>query len=130
MLVALHSLNNITAYRLIIICRRVLSDNYRHQITNDFEKLLVLKDVENTSMITAPILLVLRRHIGLTRLLKNSAFHAEFDAEGRLCPESTSLDWNERSKIERAIAADKDEEDEKNPWEKNKQLKREKQRQK
>lgn len=120
MLVILHSLNNIIAHRLLISYCRVLLNNYDHQTTNNFEKFLALKDVKNTSMITASILLVLRRHIRLTRLLKNGAPNAEFDVEKKLWLGSTSLDWDERSKIEKAITTDKDEEDKKDPWEKNK----------
>lgn len=64
MIVALWALNNITAHRLLTACCRVPLDSYQYQITNNFKKLLDLKGEENTSMITVPILLVFRIHIG------------------------------------------------------------------
>ncbi len=69
-------------------------------------------------------------HIGPTTLLEDSAPNAEFDAERRLRPGSTGLDWDERGEIEGAIATDEDSKDEEDPREKNKRLKREKQCQK
>ncbi len=130
MLVAIRALNNITAHRLLTARRGVPSDSYRHQTTNDFEKLLDPEGKENTSMITAPILLVLRMHIGLTRFLEDGAPIAEFDADERLRTRSTGLDWDD-SAVGKAIAAVEDDEDEEeDPREKNRRLKREKQRQK
>ena len=49
MLVAFQALNNITAYSLLIACRRVPSDHYRNQTINDFEKLLEQEDAKNIS---------------------------------------------------------------------------------
>ncbi len=43
MLVAIWAPNNITAHRLLTAHHGVPSDSYRHQTTNDFEKLLDLK---------------------------------------------------------------------------------------
>lgn len=65
-------------------------------------------------MIIAPILLVLRIHIGTTRLLEDGAPNIEFDVEGKFCPRSTNSDLDEKGKIERAIAANKDDKDEDN----------------
>lgn len=56
MFVVFWALNNITAQRLFITCRRVPSDSYHYQTTN--KKLLDQKGIENTSMITTPILLL------------------------------------------------------------------------
>ncbi len=89
MLVAIRALNNITAHSLLIARHRVPLDSYHPQTTNDFEKLLDLEGKENTSMITAPILLVLHMHIGPTRFLEDGAPNAEFDADGRLRTGST-----------------------------------------
>lgn len=91
----------------------MLLNSYRHQTTNNFNKLLDLKGAENTSMITAPIFLVLRIYIGPTRLLENSVSNAKFGANKRFRTGSTSLDWDDSTKIEEIIAMDKDDEDEK-----------------
>ncbi len=53
-------------------------------------------------------------YVGLTRLFENGALNAKFDVEEKLRPGSIDLNWDEKSEIERAIAADegdKDEED-------------------
>ncbi len=130
MLVAIRALNNITVHRLLTACCGVPSDSYRYQITNDFAKLLDLEGKENNSMITAPILLVLRIHIGPTRFLEDSAPNAEFDADGRLRIGSTSLDWDDSVVAEAIAAVEDDKDEEEDPREKNRRLKREKQRQK
>ncbi len=93
-------------------------------------KLLDLEGAENTSMIIASILLVLHMHIGPTRVLKDGAPNVEFDTNGRLHTGSTDLDWDDSAKIEEAIFMDEDNKDrEEDPWERNRQLKKEKQRQ-
>ncbi len=130
MLVAIRALNNITAHKLLTARRGVLSNSYRHQTTNDFEKLLDLEGKENTSMITAPILLVLRMHIGPTRFLEDGALNAEFDADGRLRIGSTGLDLDDSAVAEAIAMVEDDKDEEKDPREKNRQLKREKQHQK
>lgn len=80
-------------------------------------------------MITAPILLVIHMHIGPTSLLKDGGPNAKFDADGRLRTGFTGLAWDDNAKIEKAITVDKnDEDEEEDSWEKNRQLKREKQR--
>ncbi len=113
MLVAIWAFNNIIAYRLLIACRGVLLDSYRHQTTNDFEKLLDLEGRENTSKITAPILLVLRMHIGPTRFLEDGAPNAKFDADRKLYIGSIGWDWDDSAEIVEAIVAFKDDKDEK-----------------
>lgn len=131
MLIAFWTFNNIIVHRLLTIYCGVLSDSYRHQITNKFEKLLDYKDKENTLMIIAPIFLILHIYIRPTRLLKDRIPNTEFDADEKLYPRSIGLDWDDSGKIEEAIATDEDDEDEKkDPWKKNRQLKREKQYQK
>ncbi len=131
MIVAIWALNNITAYKLLTTCYGMSSDSYRHQTTNNFEKLLDLKDAENTSMITAPIFQILRMHIGPTRLLEDSAPNTEFSANRRFRTRSTGLNWYDNTKIEEAIAIDKDDEDKKeDPRGRNRWLKKEKQCQK
>ena len=70
MLVAFRALNNIIAHRLLAACHGVPSDHYRHQTTNDFEKLLEQEDAKNISKVATPILLTIGMHIGPTRLLE------------------------------------------------------------
>lgn len=78
-------------------------------------------------MISVTILLVLHIYIGPTRLLKDDAHNAKFDAVGKLRTKSTCLDWDDSIKIEEVIAMEEDNKDKKKDFrEKNKQLKREK----
>lgn len=58
-------------------------------------------------MIMPPIFLVLCMHIWKTRLLKHNAFKTKFDADAKLHLESTSFDLDDNTKIEKAIAAPK-----------------------
>ncbi len=104
MLVVIRALNNVTTHRLLTARHGVPSDSYCHQTTNNFEKLLDLEGKENTSVITAPILLVLHMYIEPAKFLENGAFNAEFDADGRLRTGSTGLDWDD-SPVAEAIAA-------------------------
>lgn len=127
MLIALWGLNNIIAHRLLTTCCKVPSDSYHYQTTNNFEKLLALKDVENISMITAPIFLVFHIYIRPTRLLENGTSNAEFDVERRFYPRSIGLDWDKRGKIKKTIIVNKNNKNEKDLQEKNSQLKWEKQ---
>lgn len=119
MLIVLLAFNNITAHKLLIARCGVPSDTYSHKTNNNFEKLLDLEGTKNTLMITAPISLVLYMHIGPTQLLENAAFNAKFDAEKRLCPRFTGLDWDDSNEIEEAIATDKKDKDEEDPLKKN-----------
>ena len=66
-------------------------------------------------------------YISLTNLSDNRASNADFDTNGRLYQGSNDLDWDNRAKIEEVIIVDKDNKDkEKDPWKKNRQLKRQK----
>ena len=101
------------------------SDYYRHQTTNNFEKLLEQEDAENTSKIATPILLTIGMHIGSTSLLEVGSPNAKYDSDERLCKGYTSADWGDNGEIEEAITLDNDEDDdEKNLQEKNSQLKK------
>ncbi len=106
------------------------SDIYRHQTTNNFEKLLDLEGQENTLMITASIFLVLCMYIEPTRFLEDGAPNAEFDIDRRLRTGSTGLDWDDIAVAEAITMVEDNEDEEKDPREKNRWLKREKQRQK
>lgn len=127
MLVALRALNNIIAHRLLKTRCRIPSDIHCHQTTNNFEKLMEQEYVENTAIITIPILLVIHIHIGSTRLLENSALYAEYNLEERLHRRYIGLDWGGSVKHKEALATNNDDKDKvKDPKEKNRQLKREK----
>ncbi len=84
--------SDVTAYRLLTTCHGMSSDSYHHQSINNFEKLLDLENAENTSMIIAPILLVLHIHIGPTWFLEGGVPNAKFDVDKRLYIGSTGLD--------------------------------------
>ena len=104
------------------------SDHYRHQTTNNFEKLLEQEDAKNTSKVTTLILLTIGMHIGPTRLLNVGLLNAQYDSERKLYEGCTGADWGDDSEIEEAMAADNNEDnDTKDFWEKNRQLKKKKQ---
>lgn len=106
----------------------MLSNSYRYQTINNFEKLLDLESKENILIIITLIFLVLYMHIELTKLSEDGAFNAKFDVDRKLCIGSTGLDWDNSTKIKEVIATDKNDEDkEEDPWEKNRWLKKEKQ---
>lgn len=70
-------------------------------------------------------------HIQLIKFLENRVSNAKFDANARLHLGFTNLNWDNSVKIEKTIIANKNNEDEeKNLWKKNKQLKSQKQYQK
>lgn len=99
------------------------SDSYQHHTTNNFKKLINLEAKENTAMITASVLMVLHMYIGPTWLLEDSALSAEWEADGRLYPRFTSLDWDNNAEIKE----DKDNKDkEEDHWKRSRRLKREK----
>lgn len=110
-LITIWALNSITTHRLLTSCYGVPSNTYRHQTTNDFEKLLDLENNKNTSIIITPIFLVFYIYIGLTTFLEDSAPNTEFDIDKRFCPESIGLDCNDSAIVE-AIAVIEDDKDE------------------
>ncbi len=57
----------------------MLSDNYRYQIINNFEKFIDQKDIENTLMINAQIFFVIYIQFKLTRLLKDYVLNIDFN---------------------------------------------------
>lgn len=111
MLIVLRTLNNITTHRLITAGHEVLLDHYRHETTNDFEKLLDQEDAKNISKVATPILLTIGLHIGPTRLLEVGPPNAVYDLEERLHEGCTGADWGDEGEIEEAMTADNDEDD-------------------
>ena len=66
-------------------------------------------------------------HIGPARLLEDNAITTNYDSKKRLCGRFPGLDWDDNKKIEKAVANTEDNENiAKDPWEKNKKLKKEK----
>ena len=105
------------------------SDHYRHQTTNNFEKLLEQEDGKNTLKVNIPILLTIGMHIRPTRFLEVGPPNAQYDVRGRLRKRCTDVDWGDDGEIKEAMAADNNkDDDEEDPQKKNKQLKKEKQR--
>lgn len=111
MFIALWALNNITIHKILHTCCGILSDNFWHQTTNNFDKLFKEDDNKNTTKITIPILLVIKIYIGPTRLLEDCTITANNNLEGRLYGESQSLDWGDDREIEEAITDAKDNKD-------------------
>ena len=129
MLVAFWALNNLTAHRLFNANRRVLSDHYRRQITNDFEKLLEQEDAKNILKVATPILPMIDMHIRPTSLLEVGPPHVKYDSKKRVRKEYVGADWSDNGKIKETMAADENEDNDKeDPWEKKRQLKKKKQR--
>lgn len=95
------------------------------------DKLLKEQGNENTAKIATPVLLVIKMHIGPTRLLEDSAPTAEYDSKRRLLGGIEGVDWGDDREIEEALAAvDEDSDEEETSREKKKRLKKEKMRQK
>lgn len=76
--------NNFTAHRVFTAYIRIFSDNYRHQITNNFEKQLVEKDNKNIAIITAPIFISICMHIGPTGFLNNDVLEMVYRTDKRI----------------------------------------------
>lgn len=62
----------------------ILLNNYCHQTTNDFEKLIKKEGLENTFPMIISILLGNRMHIKPTRLSKNNAPNIKFNMDGTI----------------------------------------------
>lgn len=111
MLIAIQVLNNIIAYRLLIVYYKVSSNSYYNQITNTFSKLLDPESVENTVMITVLIFLILCIYIRPTRLIENTILNDKFDVNGRYYTRSISLNSDNSAKIKKGITTNKDNKD-------------------
>ncbi len=119
MLVAIQALNNITSHKLLITYCEMLSDHYRHQTTNNFEKLLEQKDAKNTSKVATSIFLTIGIYIGPNRLLEVGSPNTEYDSEGKLCERCTGVYWDDESEVKEAMTAGNDKNnDDKDPQEK------------
>lgn len=62
----------------------IFLDNYRHQTTNDFEKLFVKEDNKNTAIITTPILISISIHIKPTGFLENGVPEVVYGIDGKI----------------------------------------------
>lgn len=80
MLVALQALNNIITHRILFAHCGILSNSFQHQITDNFNKLIKQDGNKNTVKIATPILLVIKMHIGPTRLLEDGAIIVNYDS--------------------------------------------------
>ena len=61
--------------------------------------------------IVIPILLVIKMHIGPTKLLKDDVVTIDYDSEKKLCGRFQSLDWGDNRKIEKAVAGTENKKD-------------------
>lgn len=93
-------------------------DSYHYQTTNNFKSFFDQENAENIILIIALIFLVIHIHIWLTRLLKNGVSKAKFDIDKRLYTGSTSLNWDDNTKIKKTIIMDNDDKDELRIYEK------------
>lgn len=131
MLIAFWALNNITAQKILYVYYGRLLDNFWYQTTGNFDKLIEQDSNKNTARIVTSIFLIIKIHIGLTKLFENSSITINYNSKGRLYRKSQSLDWGDDRKIEETVADAEDNENKaKNPWKKNKKQKKEKMRQK
>lgn len=88
-------------------------DQYCHQNTNNFEKLLEQEDAKNILKIATPIFLTIGMHIRPTKLLEVSPPNVQYNLEQKLRKECTSADWYDYSEIEKAMAEDNNKDDDK-----------------
>lgn len=93
----------------------MLSDHYRHQITNELEKLLEQEGEEITSKVTILILLTIGMYIGPTRHLEVVPHNAEYDSEKKLHHRCTGADCGDKSETEAMAADDNNDDDNRDP---------------
>ena len=95
-IIAVRAINYFTAHRILNIRIGVASNGYKHYKTNNFEKLLKEKDgSENTSIITTPIWVKIKIHIGSSGFLDNGAPDVMFSPNGKIQKESVQLLFKE-----------------------------------
>lgn len=105
----------------------MLLDHYQHQTTNNFEKLLEQEDEKNTSKVTTPIFLTIGMHIRPTRLLEVISPNIKYDSEGRLYEGCTYANLGDKSEIKAMVADNNEDDDDKDSYDKTRQLKKNKQ---
>lgn len=66
------------------------------------------KVVENISKISTPIILIIDMHIRPTKLLEVSPSNARYNLERKLREGCTGADWDNNGKIEEAMPANDD----------------------
>lgn len=96
-----------------------MSDDYRYQSTNDFEKLLEQEGIKNISKVATLILLTIGMYISPTRLLKVNPPNVEYDLEERLHEGCIGVDWSDEGEIAVVMAVGNNKvNDDKDPQEK------------
>ena len=83
-IIVIWAVNNLTAYKILTAYVKIFFNNYRHQTTNYFEKLLTKEDHENTPLITAPILINIHIHIRPTGFLEDGILKVVYSIDGRI----------------------------------------------
>lgn len=106
----------------------MLQDHYYHQTTNNFEELLKQKNAKNNLIILILILWTIGMHIGLTKFLEIGPLNVEYDLKKRLYERCANTNWGNNDEIKEVIAANINKDNnKKDPWEKNRRFKKEKQ---
>lgn len=83
-IITIRAINNFTFHRILNSRVEVSSNSYRHQTTNNFEKLLEEEGVESISTIMISILISICMHIGPTGFLEDSASEVVFGIDGKI----------------------------------------------
>ena len=128
MLVVFWALNNIIAHNLLTARHGMPSNHYHHQTTKNFKKLLEQEDIKNTLKVAIPIFLTIGMHIGPIKLLKVDLPNAKYNLEEKLRERCIGINWVDDGEIEEAMVVyNNKDNNEKDFWEKNRQLKKKKQ---
>lgn len=104
MLIIFQARNNIITHTLLTTCCRKPLNYYRHQIINNFEKLLKEKNAKNILKVVIPIFLTISIHIEPTRFLKVGFLNIKYNSKKKLYERYTSVNWHDKYEIEKVIA--------------------------
>ena len=95
-IIAIWAIYYFTAHKILNAHLIVVFNGYKHHTTNNFEKLLKEKDtLENTSMITTPILVRIGMPIQSTGFLDNGAPDVVFSSDRKIQERSVQLLFKE-----------------------------------
>lgn len=83
-IIAIQIIKNFTAYKIFNAYVGVFFDSYKHQTTNNFERLLEAEGVENNFIIMTPILIRIYIYIGPNGFLEDSALEVVFSIDRKI----------------------------------------------
>lgn len=104
-IIAIWTINNFIAHKLLNPCARVILDTFCYYTTNNWKKLINQEDEKNTAPIATLILTTIRMYIGLTKFLEKKPLEIKCDADGVICKRCPKLDWRNNHKKEVAKKA-------------------------